>query len=134
MKLRILVFTAFVLCFITMPAAFAQEAGSLEVTTAVISADVVDRMPVDEGTSFPSSTGRLYCFTKIEGAQDPIEIAHVWYFGNKERARVSLSVRSSSWRTFSSKIIQAHEVGQWFVDVEGPDGQVLKTIQFKVTP
>jgi hypothetical protein len=133
MKLRTLIITVFVLCLISFPAAFAQEA-SLDVTTAIICADVVDRMPVDEGASFSASVGKLYCFTKIEGAQDPLEISHVWYFGNIERAKVPLSVRSSSWRTFSSKRIQAHEVGQWFVDVEGPDGQVLKTIQFKVTP
>ena len=134
MKLRILVFTVLVSCLISLPPAFAQETSSLEVSKAIICVDVFDRMPVDVGTSFSASIGRLYCLTKIEGAQDPIEVFHVWYFGNKERAKVPLSVRSSSWRTFSSKIIQPHEIGQWFVDVEGPDGQVLKTIQFKVTP
>jgi hypothetical protein len=68
------------------------------------------------------------------GAEGVTEITHVWYFANEERAKITLPVRSPSWRTFSSKKIRPHEVGQWFVDVVSADGQVLQTIQFKVTP
>ena len=111
----------------------AQEAGSLEVAEAVICRDVVDREPIDVGDSFEVSVGKLYCFTKIIGAQEAIEIAHVWYYGDVERARVNLSVEASSWRTWSSKIIQAHEIGDWHVDVIGPDDEVLETVEFETT-
>ena len=111
----------------------AQEAGSLEVAEAVICRDVVDREPIDVGDSFEVSVGKLYCFTKILGAQEAIEIAHVWYYGDVERARVNLSVEASSWRTWSSKIIQAHEIGDWHVDVIGPDDEVLETVEFETT-
>jgi hypothetical protein len=46
----------------------AQAAG-LSVETSAICEDVVDREPVDEGTSFSVSVGRLYYFTKIVGAE-----------------------------------------------------------------
>lgn len=111
----------------------AQEVASIEVAEAVICRDVVDREPIDAGDSFEVSVGKLYCFTKIVGAQEPIEIAHVWYSGDVERARVNLSVEAATWRTWSSKIIQAHEIGDWHVDVIGPDDEVLETVEFEIT-
>ena len=112
----------------------AQEAEAVEVAEAVICRDVVDREPIDVGDSFEVSVARLYCFTKIVGAQEPIEIAHVWYYGDVERARVNLSVEAASWRTWSSKIIQDHEIGDSQVHIIGPDGEVLETVEFEITP
>ena len=111
----------------------AQEA-AVEVSEAVICRDVVDREPIDVGDSFEVAVGKLYCFTKIVGAQEPIEIAHVWYYGDVERARVNISVEAASWRTWTSKIIQAHEIGDWHVDIIGPDDEVLETVEFEITP
>jgi len=112
----------------------AQETASLEVAVAAICSDVVDREPVDVGNSFEVSLGRVYCFTTIIGAHSPTEITHVWYFGDIERARVNLAIKASSWRTYSSKRIQRHEIGDWHVDVLDPNGEVLKTLQFKIIP
>ena len=111
----------------------AQQTASLEVAEGSICRDVVNRQPVDVGTSFEASVGKLCCLTKIIGAAGPTEITHVWYFGNTERARVSLVVNSATWRTYSSKIIQAHEIGTWHVDVLGPGGEVLQTFEFTIT-
>ena len=120
--------------FLGLPAAtVAQEAPSLEVAVAAICQDVVDREPVDAGVSFSASVGTLYCFTKITGAQDPTMVTHVWYFGATERARVELDIKAASWRTWSSKIIQAHEIGSWRVDVLDEAGTVLKELQFEIT-
>lgn len=111
----------------------AQEVASVEVDVGVICLDVVDREPVDAGDTFDAAVGKLFCYTKIVGVDTPIEITHVWYFGETERARVILPVESSGWRTWSTKIIQAHEVGDWHVDVIGPEGEVLETIEFQIT-
>jgi hypothetical protein len=112
----------------------AQEIAPLAVGEAVICRDVVDRQPVGAGDSFEASVGRLVCFTKITGAQSPTQISHAWHFGGVQRAKVTLSVKSSSWRTYSSKRIQPHEIGDWHVDVLGPRGEILRTLQFKITP
>jgi hypothetical protein len=112
----------------------AQEKASVEVAMAAICTNVIDREPVGMGTSFDASTEKLYCFTKIVGALSPTDITHVWYFGDIERAEINLAVNSASWRTYSSKKIQFHEVGDWHVDVIGPEGQVLQTLEFKITP
>lgn len=112
----------------------AQMTAPLEVAAASICRDVINRQPAGSGYGFEASVGRLYCFTKITGAQTPIQISHVWYFGDTLRAKVTLSVKSSSWRTHSSKKIQTHEIGDWHVDVLGPKGEVLHTLRFKITP
>ena len=116
------------------PAVQAQGTVELEVSVAAICKDVIDREPVDSGTSFPATVGKLYCFTKITGAQSPTQVTHVWLFDGTERARVDLAVGAASWRTFSSKIIQEHELGAWRVDVVDPEGNVIKTLEFEVTP
>ena len=120
--------------FLGLPVtAVAQNAPSLEVAVAAICQDVVDREPVDAGVSFPASVGTLYCYTKITGAQEATKITHVWYFGATERARVELDVNSDNWRTWSSKIIQANEIGSWRVDILDAAGTVLKELQFEIT-
>ena len=105
-----------------------------EVAYSAICRNVIDRQPIGGGDSFEASVGQLWCFTKIVGAESPMEITHIWYFGDTIRARVDLAVRSISWRTYSSKKIQAYEIGDWHVDVVGPQGQILDRLSFKITP
>jgi hypothetical protein len=126
--------TLVMICLLVIPAIKAEQADGLEVIRGAICRDVVDREPVDAGTQFAPSVGKLYCFTQITGAQGPTEVFHVWYFAETERARVSLSVNGSSWRTYSSKIIQSHEIGGWRVDVLDPEGKVLETLLFEIKP
>lgn len=123
-----LVFVSLVV--IPATAALAQQ---LQVEDAAVCTNVVDRQPVDSAASFPASVGRLYCFNRIVGAQDPTQVIHAWYYGDEERARVTLSVNGSNWRTYSSKLIQPHEIGAWRVEVLDADGNTLETVQFEVT-
>lgn len=112
--------------------AVAQETGSIKVESAAVCENIVDREPGNTGTSFAVTVGKLFFFTKITGAENPVEIVHVWYFGDAERARVTLPVKENTWRTYSSKTLQAHEIGAWHVDVLGPTGEVLETVEFEV--
>lgn len=112
--------------------AVAQETGLITVESAVVCENIVDREPAGTGTTFSVTMGKLFFFTKITGAENPVEIVHVWYFGDTERSRVTLPVKANTWRTYSSKILQAHEIGAWHVDVIDPAGEVLETVQFEV--
>ena len=111
-----------------------QEPSNLQVEVGAICKNVMDRAPVEAGSSFPASVGKLFCFTKITGALDPTHVTHVWSFDGSERARVELEVNSASWRTYSSKNIESHEVGAWRVEVVDSAGNVLQTLNFEVTP
>jgi general secretion pathway protein A len=94
---------------------------------------VVDLRPVGAGSRFNNSVGMLYCFTKISVSRIPNKITHVWYLRDTERARVNLPIKSYTWRTYSSKTIRTDDIGDWRVDVLGPEGKVLSTLRFKIT-
>ncbi len=117
-----------------MPAAGSQQANKMEVVAAAICEKVEAREAVGVGTRFANSVPRLYCFTKIVGAEAPTEVVHVWSYGDVERARVNLAVNSDTWRTYSSKVIQSHEIGSWRVDVLDTSGNLLETINFEISP
>ena len=111
----------------------AQEAESPEspVARAVVCADVVDREPEGAADSFSGDVGRLFCFTEIRGL-DGTTITHAWIHEGKTRARVDLPVRSSRWRTWSTKKISPDWTGQWQVKILDADGIVLSTQDFVV--
>jgi hypothetical protein len=127
---------AAVLLSLVVSAAHASMASNpaqrLGIDEAAICRDVVQLEPVDPGTMFPSTIGQLYCYTRVVGAQRPTHITHVWFYGDEERARVRLEVRSPRWRTYSSKIIRRNEVGFWRVEVLGPEGEPIHTIHFEI--
>lgn len=108
-------------------------ADGLQVERAVICEQVVDREPVDVSSSFSATVGKLYFFTRIVGAEGNTQVTHVWYYGDTERARVTLSVRASNWRTYSSKRLQAHEIGAWRAEILDAEGNTLATARFEVT-
>jgi len=121
------------LCLIIPFSSHAQQAGALSIESASICTGVANREAVDAGTSFSVSVGKLYCFSKIADIQESTEIVHVWYYGETERARLSLGVNPPAWRTYSSKIIQAHEVGSWRVEILDASGNLLETAKFELT-
>ena len=121
-------------CFCIPSHAMAQATSDLTIEVGVICKQVEDRVPVDADTSFAVSVEQLSCFTKITGTEEETTISHVWYWGETERARIELPVRSISWRTYTTKRIQEHEVGAWRVDILDAEGKILKTIRFSITP
>jgi len=114
------------------PTVESRKAPFLEVKFAAICEGVVDREPVGVSTSFSPEIETLFCCTRVEGADVPTQITHVWYYGATERARVTLAIGSSNWRTYSSKRIQPHEIGRWHVDVVDTEGNVLVSLPFEI--
>jgi hypothetical protein len=110
----------------------AQQTVSLTVAEAVITSNVVDRVPTDTLTMVAADAGQVYCWTRITGATGEVEIAHVWYRGDEEVARTPLRVASADWRTWSSKKFEPSWTGDWRVEIVAPDGTVLKTVAFTV--
>ena len=124
---------AFAAVSLTMQAApISAQTGTITIEDGAICLDVVDLEPTGTDTVFASDVGRLFCFTRVVGVEGTSQVYHVWYWGEVERARVQLSIRSPSWRTNSSKVIQEHEVGPWRVDVLDADGNVLATLRFRI--
>ena len=121
-------------CLLVPYSIHAQQAGDVSVASAVICKGIADRQAVEPGNSFPVSAGKLYCYNKITNIGTATEVVHAWYYGDTQRAQVRLNVNPPSWRTYSSKIIQPHEIGAWRVDILDATGNRLETVQFEITP
>jgi len=130
--LAISVFTVAAAILTLQAAPVRGQTGNVSIQDGVICLDIVDREPTGVDTVFAADVGRLHCFTRVVGVEGTSTVSHVWYWGDEERARVQLSVRSPNWRTNSSKVIQEHETGQWRVDVLDADGNVLSTVRFRI--
>ena len=126
--------TLLVVCICHVALVEPQEMAPLEVTDDAICLKVENLECLDANTRFDPSVGTLFCLTRINGAQGSTYVTHVWHFGDEERARVRLDVHSSSWRTYSSKIILPQQIGEWHVDVLGLEDELLKRLQFEIAP
>ncbi|CAB5163711.1 hypothetical protein D3OALGB2SA_5601 [Olavius algarvensis associated proteobacterium Delta 3] len=113
-------------------AGLVQAESGMQVAQVTFATAVEDRQPIGPGTSFPTTVERVYCFTAINGAEGEASVSHVWYYNDTEMARVPLSVRAAAWRTWSSKRIMPFWVGQWRVDVESADGDILTSKEFSI--
>ena len=112
---------------------YKELSSRLTVEQGVICRGVSYRKPVGIGDSFPASVGKVYCFTRIDGAQSPARITHAWYFRDTAMARVTLKVNSSRSSVYSSMTIKPGAVGEWYVEVLGPEKEVLETVGFTIT-
>jgi len=109
--------------------ALAQE---ITVSQAVVCQEIIDRMPVGAGDVIPAGAERVFCFTRINGAQGETEITHNWYYKGVLKASVVLPVRNSEWRTWSSKTLLPEWTGEWMVEVLSKDGTPLESLIFFV--
>ncbi len=110
----------------------ADDASVLRIEKAVICRDVVDRTPVGSGDVMSGDVKKIYCFTKVLGAEGETEVTHNWYYKGSLRSSVVLPVRSSAWRTWSYKTISPEMTGQWMVEILSEDGTPLDSIIFFV--
>jgi hypothetical protein len=94
---------------------------------------VLEREPVEPAESFSADVGQVFLWTKVTGATDSAIIKHVWFYGEQEMATVELPVRSSSWRTWSSKNILPQWVGNWQVKIVDAEGNIFKSVSFTIT-
>jgi len=111
--------------------AVAPEPAALVLEEIHMCTAVQDRQPSGVGTVFPDDLEKLYCFTKISGAEDATYVYHVWYFGNNEIARVKLPVKAKSWRTWSSKKLNML-LGSGHVEIVSESGDILGQAEFEI--
>ncbi|MGD9141496.1 MAG: DUF2914 domain-containing protein [bacterium] len=129
MRVAFVFFVPVLAAFILAGACAGSEEG-VKVAEIELCAAVRDRTPVGAAESFPSDIAQVYCFTRIVGAQDTTSVQHVWYYGEREMGRVDLSVRSASWRTWSTKRMAPDWKGTWRVEVVHGDTTVIASKEF----
>ncbi len=133
--ITVIIFAAFLNIFLSA-ACFSQQEEkikySIKITDASICRGVMERIPVESGEIFSYDVKKLFCFTRVVGAQTDTAVIHEWYFKEKMVSRVVLPVRSGNWRTYSSKTINPKDTGQWMVKILSQDALLLKKIYFVI--
>jgi hypothetical protein len=109
----------------------AAEPG-FNIARLVIAGSVEGSEPVGAVNVFSSSTEKVYCFLEARDIVEDTKIFFVWYRDDANMATVELSLRKGSrWRTYSSKKL-AGRTGNWTVELQDANGNLLETVAFSV--
>jgi DUF2914 family protein len=107
-------------------------APSLVISRMELAANVMDRKPVDVGTSFPASTEKVFCYLEFKNVKNETAVSVVWTFDQKEMGRTQLTIKPyPKFRTWANKSLFGMK-GEWKVDVLDEKGSVLKSAAFMV--
>lgn len=93
---------------------------------------VEEMKPIGNGTRFNEDVGMIYCFTKLKSNLETGSVFHIWYYKDKEMAKIQLPVKAKTWSTWSSKEISEGQRGEWRVDVVDPSGKLLANRKFRI--
>lgn len=108
-----------------------QAGAAAPMAEAAVGTAVAERALQGAAEAFPAGTEKVYCFARISNVPVDGEIEFVWYKGETEVARVKQTVRSSPYRTWSSKTLGADANGDWRCDVVSGD-KTLQSVKFKI--
>jgi len=98
-----------------------------------VGTNVENREVVGESAAFGPEVPKIVAWTRVSGANQPVQITHIWKRDGKTVATVPLNIQSASYRTFSRRTV-AGEPGAWSVDVIDPIGKVVARKEFTVEP
>jgi hypothetical protein len=135
MKLRpailgIFAIISLLLCFFS--SASSMDDPGFIINRMLISESVVDKEPVVIADKFSADTEKVYCFLEAKNIEYDTTVSFVWYFENKEMARVLLPLtKGNRWRTYSSKKLAGMK-GNWKVELLETSGIVLNSASFLV--
>ncbi|MFH1529898.1 MAG: DUF2914 domain-containing protein [Pseudomonadota bacterium] len=100
------------------------------------SIDRDSREPVDAGTVFDASVGKLYAFMVFKNpTEEEHQVTVVWKLDGKEQSRLpdlKVGPKASRWRTWAYLTINDRRRGDWAVEIEGPDAVLLGSVNFRV--
>ena len=123
--------------FTAMKDSMAVEASKpkskLTAPEAVMATGVENLLPQGVAKAFKADVNKLFCFTKIEGASEDTTITHVWFHDGEEMANVTLNIKGSPYRTYSTKIIESHKTGDWSVKIMDAQGKLITEVPFEVS-
>jgi hypothetical protein len=104
-----------------------QQSGGITLLDVRLGRDVKERAIVDEDSVFEVDA-KAFLWMKIEGAASD-SITVTWSQADYSH-ETKLFVGGNPWRTWATKTLTRK--GEWTVSVAGPDGSVLKQLEFKV--
>jgi hypothetical protein len=99
------------------------------VALAQFTTAIEDREPVDQITFVENHVRTVYFYSDLRGMQD-LRVVHRWIHDGKTTAEVPFDVKGPRWRVWSSKELDPGATGDWTVEIETQDGEVLASETF----
>jgi DUF2914 family protein len=136
MKASKVILLLVMLTALVAPARTMAETASpaLRITELAVTTKITKGNPIDSVRRISSASVKaLYCFTRLTAAEDgETTIKHVWYRDDAKVGEYTLPVKGRKWRTYSKKAIEKGWAGDWRVEVFDGEGQLLKTVKFRM--
>ena len=126
-------FLAGALMTVLMPKVVQAEGESLFTISGLSIAGSIENLePVGVVDIFAASTEKVYCFLEAASIKKDTTVTFAWYHQEKRMAIVNLPLKKGAkWRTYSSKRLGGLK-GEWKVELQDADLNVLQTIRFTV--
>jgi len=119
------------LLFIYTPVSAVDDPGFI-IKRMVMSENIIDKEPGSISQTFTAVTEKAYCFIEAVQIEEDTSVSFVWYYQDREMARVSLPLKKGNrWRTYSSKKLAGLK-GDWKVELQDSFGIVLHSVSFQV--
>jgi hypothetical protein len=127
-------FTVMAALLLSLPAVASSQASDLKITEMAVTTKIVKGNPIDSVWRISSTSVKsLYCFTRISAPRGTdTSITHVWYLNDKVVHEDEMPVKGAHWRTYSKKDVEKGMSGQWRCEAKDEDGEVLKSVSFKM--
>ena len=110
-----------------------KEISKMVVTAITICKNVEKRQPIGSNIIFDNYVDSLYCFTRIQNKGGKSEVRHVWYYNDTPITQFKYNVkRSNSYRSWTKNTISPKQVGEWYVEIQTKNGELLERKYFYV--
>ena len=112
--------------------AHAESDSYFTVSRLEIAGSIENLEPVGVVDIFAASTEKVYCFLEAASIKKDTTVTFAWYHQEKTMAIVNLPLKKGAkWRTYSSKRLGGLK-GEWKVELQDANLNVLQTIRFTV--
>jgi hypothetical protein len=110
---------------------------SFRVEEVMIAPAMDGLQPVRPGTSFPTSTPRVYCWSRVSSGDllsvpvDSRYVVHRWVHGDETVRERRIDIESADYRAYTRMNIEGR-TGSWRVDILDARGNVIATKRFEI--
>lgn len=104
---------------------------SNNVARFVITSSVIENEPIGEidNITFKNNIATVYAFSEVKNLKDNI-LYYIWSVDDQQIAKVKLNINGNRWRSHSSKFIQPTMHGQWKVELQNEQDEILAVNRF----
>ncbi|MEJ6078149.1 DUF2914 domain-containing protein [Vibrio sp. 1-Bac 57] len=104
---------------------------SNNVARFVISSSVIKNEPIGkiDNIIFKNNIATVYAFSEVNDLKDTT-LYYIWSLDGQQIAKVKLAINGDRWRSHSSKFIQPTMRGQWKVELQNGQDEILAVNRF----